>query len=66
MGGSLVYRYDPGRLARTGRAVLRAPSPCAGYVDALSGAGRLDDARLAFEKMLTDGNHVGLFSKRSP
>ena len=32
------------------------------YVDALARAGRLEDARLAFEKMLTYANHVGLFS----
>jgi pentatricopeptide repeat protein len=33
------------------------------YVDALARAGRLDEARLAFEKMLTHANHVGLFSE---
>jgi pentatricopeptide repeat protein len=33
-------------------------------VDALARAGRLDDARLAFEKMLTYANHVGLFSEK--
>ena len=33
------------------------------YVDALARAGRLDEARLAFEKMLTYANHVGLFSE---
>ena len=33
------------------------------YVDALARAGRLDDARLAFEKMLTYANHVGLYSE---
>jgi pentatricopeptide repeat protein len=32
------------------------------YVDALARAGRLEDARLAFEKMLTYANH-GLFSE---
>ena len=48
----------------------RRPTGCAGsegtfslctfiYVDALARAGRLDDARLAFEKMLTYANHVG-------
>ena len=57
-------------------ATTRPPHPtaCAGsegtfslctfiYVDALARAGRLDDARLAFEKMLTYANHVGLFSE---
>jgi pentatricopeptide repeat protein len=33
------------------------------YVDALARAGRLEDARLAFEKMLTYANHLGLFSE---
>jgi pentatricopeptide repeat protein len=31
-------------------------------VDALARAGRVDDSRQAFEKMLTYANHVGLFS----
>ena len=33
------------------------------YVDALARSGRLEDARLAFEKMLTYANHVGLFAE---
>ena len=33
------------------------------YVDALARAGRLDDARLTFEKMLTYANHLGLYSE---
>jgi GH15 family glucan-1,4-alpha-glucosidase len=33
------------------------------YVDALGIAGRLDDARLAFEKMLTYANHLGLYAE---
>ncbi len=32
-------------------------------MDALTRAGRLDDARLTFEKMLTYANHLGLFSE---
>ena len=35
-----------------------AASPCA-----LARAGRLDEARLTFEKVLTYGNHVGLYSE---
>ena len=31
--------------------------------EALARAGRLDEARLAFEKMLTYANHVGLYSE---
>jgi hypothetical protein len=34
------------------------------YVEALTRAGRLDEARLAFEKMLTYANHVGLFAEQ--
>jgi GH15 family glucan-1,4-alpha-glucosidase len=33
------------------------------YVEALARAGRVDDARLAFEKMLTYANHLGLYSE---
>ena len=32
-------------------------------MEALARAGRLDEARLAFEKMLTYANHVGLYSE---
>jgi GH15 family glucan-1,4-alpha-glucosidase len=32
-------------------------------VEALTRAGRLDEAQLAFEKMLTYANHVGLYSE---
>jgi GH15 family glucan-1,4-alpha-glucosidase len=61
---SLVYRYD----------VDASPDGLAGrdatfslcsfwWVEALARAGRLDEARLAFEKMLTYANHVGLYSE---
>jgi GH15 family glucan-1,4-alpha-glucosidase len=33
------------------------------YVEALTRAGRVDEARLAFEKMLTYANHLGLYSE---
>jgi GH15 family glucan-1,4-alpha-glucosidase len=32
-------------------------------VPALAGAGRVDEARLAFEKMLSDANDIGLYSE---
>jgi GH15 family glucan-1,4-alpha-glucosidase len=32
-------------------------------VESLAGAGRLDEARLAFEKMLSYANHLGLYSE---
>jgi GH15 family glucan-1,4-alpha-glucosidase len=61
---SLVYRYD----------VTASPDGLAGeegtfsmcsfwYVEALARAGRLEEARLAYEKMLTYANHVGLYSE---
>jgi GH15 family glucan-1,4-alpha-glucosidase len=61
---SLVYRYNP----------AASPDGLAGdegtfslctfwYVDALAAAGRLDEARLTFEKMHTYANHVGLYSE---
>jgi len=61
---SLVYRYS----------VDASPDGLAGkeatfslcsfwWVEALARAGRLDEARLAFERMLTYANHVGLYSE---
>jgi GH15 family glucan-1,4-alpha-glucosidase len=61
---SLVYRYN----------VEASPDGLAGdegtfsictfwYVEALARAGRLEDARLAFEKMLTYANHLGLYAE---
>ena len=34
------------------------------YVEALARAGRLDEARLAFEKVLTCANHVGVCAEQ--
>jgi GH15 family glucan-1,4-alpha-glucosidase len=62
---SLVYRYN----------VESSPDGLEGeegtfsictfwYVEALARAGRLDEARLAFEKMLTYANHLGLYSEQ--
>ncbi|CAM5355302.1 hypothetical protein SANTM175S_02168 [Streptomyces antimycoticus] len=61
---SLVYRYDP-RVSPDGlRGEEGTFSICSfWYVEALSRAGRVDDARLAFEKMLTYANHVGLYAE---
>src|ERR671929_2451715 len=61
---SLVYRYD----------VEKSPDGLEGdegtfsicsfwYVEALARAGRLEEARLAFEKMLTYANHLGLYAE---
>jgi GH15 family glucan-1,4-alpha-glucosidase len=61
---SLVYRYDPtaspdGLLGHEGTF-----SMCTfWYVETLARAGRLADARFVFEKMLTYGNHLGLYAE---
>src|SRR2546421_6218801 len=64
---SLVYRYNPSA----------SPDGLAGsegtftmcsfwYVEALARSGRLDDARLTFERMLTYSSGLGLTPRRSP
>ena len=61
---SLVYRYDPAASPDGLRGSEGTFSLCSfWYVDALARSGRLDDSRLAFEKMLTYANHVGLYSE---
>ncbi|MDT0458952.1 glycoside hydrolase family 15 protein [Streptomyces sp. DSM 41527] len=61
---SLVYRYDPRRSPDGLRGEEGTFSICSfWYVEALSRAGRVDEARLAFEKMLTYGNHLGLYAE---
>jgi GH15 family glucan-1,4-alpha-glucosidase len=58
---SLVYRYDPAASPDGLQGSEGTFSICTfWYVDALTRAGRLDEARLAFEKMLTYANHLGL------
>ena len=61
---SLVYRYNPSASPDGLRGSEGTFSLCTfWYVDALARAGRLDDARLVFEKMLTYANHLGLYSE---
>jgi GH15 family glucan-1,4-alpha-glucosidase len=61
---SLVYRYNPEASPDGLQGSEGTFSLCSFmFVDALARAGRLEDARLAFEKMLTYANHVGLFSE---
>ncbi|MCU1547453.1 MAG: glucoamylase, partial [Arthrobacter sp.] len=61
---SLVYRYDPSASPDGLRGDEGTFSMCSFlYVDALARAGRVDDARLIFEKMLTYANHLGLYSE---
>ncbi|MER5197547.1 glycoside hydrolase family 15 protein [Streptomyces sp. NPDC002755] len=61
---SLVYRYDPAATPDGLRGSEGTFSLCSFlYVDALARAGRVDQARYAFDKMLTYANHVGLFAE---
>ena len=61
---SLVYRYNPAA-SPDGLACDEGTfSLCTfWYVEALARAGRLDEARLTFEKMHTYANHLGLYSE---
>ncbi|MFD8497677.1 glycoside hydrolase family 15 protein [Amycolatopsis sp. NPDC059657] len=61
---SLVYRYDPAASPDGLPGSEGTFSLCTfDYVNALVGAGRLEKARLVFEKMLTYGNHLGLYAE---
>jgi GH15 family glucan-1,4-alpha-glucosidase len=61
---SLVYRYNPEASPDGLRGSEGTFSLCTfWYVEALAKAGRLEDARLTFEKMLTYANHLGLYAE---
>jgi GH15 family glucan-1,4-alpha-glucosidase len=61
---SLVYRYNPAASPDGLRGDEGTFSLCTfWYVDALARAGRLEEARLTFEKMHTYANHLGLYSE---
>jgi GH15 family glucan-1,4-alpha-glucosidase len=61
---SLVYRYDPQASPDGLRGEEGTFSLCSfWYVEALTRAGRLEEAALAFEKMLTYANHLGLYAE---
>jgi GH15 family glucan-1,4-alpha-glucosidase len=61
---SLVYRYNPSASPDGLRGHEGTFSLCTfWYVDALARSGRLTDAALVFEKMLTYANHLGLYSE---
>ena len=61
---SLVYRYNPEASPDGLRGSEGTFSMCTfWYVDALTRTGRIDDARLVFEKMLTYANHLGLYGE---
>jgi GH15 family glucan-1,4-alpha-glucosidase len=61
---SLVYRYNVEASPDGLRGDEGTFSMCSfWYVEALTRAGRMEEARLAFEKMLTYANHLGLYSE---
>ena len=62
---SLVYRYEIGRGAGDGLTGQEGTfSMCTFWlVEALARAGRLEEARFTFEKMLTYANHLGLYAE---
>ena len=60
---SLVFRYSPESDGLDGEEGTF--SLCSfWYVEALTRAGRLEDAQLALEKMFTYANHVGLYAEQ--
>jgi GH15 family glucan-1,4-alpha-glucosidase len=61
---TLVHRYNVEAAPDGLRGYEGTFSICSfWYVEALTRAGRVDKARLAFEKMLTYANHLGLYSE---
>lgn len=62
---SFVFRYDTEKAADDGLPGSEGSfSLCSfWYVECLTRAGRLDEARLMFEKMLGYANHLGLYSE---
>ena len=62
---TLVYRYDPAAAADGVDGDEGTFSICSfWYVEALTRAGRLQEARIALEKMFTYANHLGLYSEQ--
>ncbi|SDC07413.1 glycoside hydrolase family 15 protein [Nocardioides lianchengensis] len=62
---SLVFRYDLGHATDGLDGTEGTFSLCSfWYVEALTRLGRLDDARLALEKMFTYANHLGLYGEQ--
>ena len=62
---SLVHRYNPQHAADDGLGSLEGTfSPCSFWLaETLARAGRVEEARFMLEKMLTYGNHVGLYAE---
>jgi GH15 family glucan-1,4-alpha-glucosidase len=62
---TLVFRYDGGATDDGIGGEEGTFSLCSfWYVEALTRVGRLDDARLALEKMFTYANHLGLYAEQ--
>nr|WP_281363212.1 glycoside hydrolase family 15 protein [Nocardioides perillae] len=62
---SLVFRYDLDETTDGLSGDEGTFSMCSfWYVEALTRVGRLDDARLALEKMFTYANHLGLYAEQ--
>ena len=62
---SLVHRYNPKKAADDGLGSIEGTfSACSFWLaESLARAGRLDEARLMLEKMMTYSNHVGLYAE---
>ncbi len=65
LSDTLVYRYLPGRNDTDGLTGSEGTfSMCSFWlVEVLARSGRLQEARFFFEKMLTYGNHLGLYAE---
>ncbi len=62
---SLIHRYNPKEAADDGLGSSEGTfSPCSFWMaETLARTGHLEEARLMLEKMLTYGNHVGLYAE---
>ncbi|MGE5176180.1 MAG: glycoside hydrolase family 15 protein [Hyphomicrobiales bacterium] len=62
--GSLVHRYDPAETPDGVGGAEGTFSMCSFWlVEALTRAGRIEEAQLVFEKMLGYANHLGLYAE---
>lgn len=63
--GALVRRYNPSNAANDGLSGTEGTfSACSFWlIESLAFAGRVDEARLLLEKLLSYSNHVGLFAE---
>jgi GH15 family glucan-1,4-alpha-glucosidase len=62
---SMVYRYDPEETPDGVGGAEGTFSMCSFWlVECLTRAGRVEEARLMFEKMLTYANHLGLYAEQ--